>query len=170
MPASNYVQSIRKRIGHDLLILPSVSVLVYDARRRVLLVKSVDSGHWMTVGGQIEAHEPPADAAVRECWEETGLYVRPTRIVGVFGGPDFEHTYPNGDRTVYTSVCFAGEVLSGTARPDHSETSELGWFTEEDIAALPMSNLTKSILGHAFVLEGDALFQPPRWTPPSGDH
>ncbi len=166
MPISTYVADMRKKIGNSLLILPSVSMLIFDQDNRLLLVRSVDTGDWMTVGGQIEPHEPPADAAVRECWEETGLLVRPTRIIGVFGGPEFEMTYPNGDRTVYTSVCFAAEIISGTAKPDHEETSEIGWFSEQEAKALSMGSLSRSVLGHAFAHDAErAQFRPPVWKP-----
>jgi hypothetical protein len=43
-------------------------------------------GVWSTPG----IHRPqrdPADAVVRECREETGLYTAPVRILGVFGSP-----------------------------------------------------------------------------------
>lgn len=33
-------------------------------------------GYWEFPGGKIHADETPAAAAVRECWEETGLEVR----------------------------------------------------------------------------------------------
>ena len=32
-------------------------------------------GLWEFPGGKVESHESPASAAVRECWEETGLKV-----------------------------------------------------------------------------------------------
>jgi 8-oxo-dGTP pyrophosphatase MutT (NUDIX family) len=41
----------------------------------VLLVRHVEGNDWTTPGGMIEPLETPADAAVRETWEETGLHV-----------------------------------------------------------------------------------------------
>ena len=89
MPASPHVRAIRSKIGNDLLVLPSVAIMLFDRRKRLLLAQDVASGFWMTVGGAIEPDETPADAAVRECWEETGLLVEPTGLLGVFGGPGF---------------------------------------------------------------------------------
>lgn len=70
MPASEYVLSLRERIGTDLLLLPTVAVLARDEMGRVLLVRHVESGRWATVGGAIEPDESPIDAA---------LFVRPRR-------------------------------------------------------------------------------------------
>jgi len=63
-----------------------VSVITFGDSERVLLVRHVEGNDWTTPGGMVEPYETPADAAVRETWEETGLYVRLTRIIGVFGG------------------------------------------------------------------------------------
>ena len=41
--------------------------------RRILLVRHVEGNQWTTPGGLIEPEETPADAAVREAWEETGV-------------------------------------------------------------------------------------------------
>ena len=60
--------------------------VVFDARGASCSCAHVEGDEWTTPGGMIEPEETPADAAVREAWEETGLVVALTRIVGVFGG------------------------------------------------------------------------------------
>ena len=65
-------------------MLQSATVMLLDDRGRLLLAQDAGSELWMTVGGAINPDETPADAAVRECWEETGLRVELTRILGVF--------------------------------------------------------------------------------------
>jgi 8-oxo-dGTP pyrophosphatase MutT (NUDIX family) len=37
---------------------------------------------------RIELGEAPAEAVVHEVWEETGLYVVPRKLLGVFDGKD----------------------------------------------------------------------------------
>ena len=97
MAMSEYMRSLRAAVGHRLLELPAVTILVRDDRGRVLLVRQSDPEIWSTPGGAIEPYEVPADAALREVWEETGLEVKLTRMVGAFGGPDFVTRYGNGD-------------------------------------------------------------------------
>ena len=84
MPMSPYMQNVRSKVGNLLLEVPSVSVLHFDDRDRVLLVYHSDVLLWTTPGGAVEPDETPANAAIREMWEETGLHVRLSRLLGVF--------------------------------------------------------------------------------------
>ena len=98
-----YVQRLRALVGgEELLQLPSVAVALRDADGRVLLARHSEGGVWLLPGGGIEPGETPADAAVREMFEETGLLVRLTGLIGVFGGPEFIVHYRNGHRTSCT--------------------------------------------------------------------
>src|SRR5438128_211926 len=98
MPMSGYLEQLRKKVGHNLLLLPSAAVAILDREKGLLLCKHADKDIWVTPGGLIEPGEHPADAAVRETWEETGLTVEITGVLGVYGGPDLIVDYPNGDQ------------------------------------------------------------------------
>lgn len=135
MPVAPHIARLRQKVGHDLLLLPSVTVLPLAEDGRVLLVRQTDFGAFATVGGAVDEDESPADAAVREAREETGLEVELTEILGALGGPQFRVTYPNGDRAAYVSVVYAARVIGGEARPDGDETDELRWFGREELAA-----------------------------------
>lgn len=165
MPMSEYLRDLRSRIGHDLLMLTSVTIILFDEQRRLLLARDIDSGFWMTVGGCIEPDERPADAAVRECWEETGLLVEPIRLMGVFGGPEFRILYPNGDAVSYVVIVFEARLIGGHARPDGSETSALRFVSRDEAATLPMAPWTRVLVAHAFDHQGVAHFEPSRWRP-----
>ncbi len=116
MAMSPHIRRLRAALGSELLVLPSVSGLVYDERDRILLVQQATDGVWSAPGGSVDPEEAPADAVVREVWEETGLYVAPVRLLGVYGGPSCVVTYPNGDRTAYVMTVFECEARSGTLR------------------------------------------------------
>ena len=85
MPFSDYVQSIRARIGHDLLLLPGVTAVIREGDR-FLLARTSGSDEWGLLGGGVEPGEDPDEAIVRELQEEIGARVRVTGIVGAYGG------------------------------------------------------------------------------------
>ena len=95
---SDYVRRVRAKMGNEFLLMPSVTALVFDEQRRVLLVRpSHRDNVWAAPGGAVDPDEAPQDAVVREVWEETGLLVEPTQLRGVFGGPEYRVWYANGD-------------------------------------------------------------------------
>jgi ADP-ribose pyrophosphatase YjhB (NUDIX family) len=90
-----HIARLRAVIGHELLLLPAVSVLPVDDAGRVLLVRH--TGHddgWGILGGAVEPGESPAAAAVREAREEISAEIQLVRLLDVLGGPDYEVTYP----------------------------------------------------------------------------
>lgn len=166
MPMSPYVRELRERLGNRRLLMPSVAGIVRDAQRRVLLVRQQDNGVWSTPGGIIELEDTPADAVVREVWEETGLVVRPQRIIGVYGGPGFVVVYPNGDETQYISCIFECELLSGEPRAGDDEISEVRFWARDEARSLPMSPWLPPVLDRIFDESLAGWFEPPGWHPP----
>ena len=84
-----------------------------DGAGRALLVRY--AGHddgWGVLGGAVDVGESPAAAAVREAREEISADVQLVRLVDVLGGPDFEVSYPNGDRTAYVTAVYEAMPLS----------------------------------------------------------
>jgi hypothetical protein len=64
---SAHIGRLRAVVGHELLLLPSVSVLPVDEVDRVLLVRH--AGHadgWAVLGGAVEVGESPAETAIRD--------------------------------------------------------------------------------------------------------
>lgn len=167
MAISDYLRSLRDRIGHERVLMPSVAVMIRDAEGRLLLVRDRDTGLWQTVGGAMDPGEQPATAAVREAFEETGLVIEPVRILGVHAGPLFELTYPNGDVVAYVGISFAARVAGGSERPCHDEVDRLGWFGEAEALALPIAAHTRVLVEEAFRDAPEAGFAAPSG-PPAG--
>jgi 8-oxo-dGTP pyrophosphatase MutT (NUDIX family) len=154
MAISPYIRRLRERVGNELLVLPSVSVLPRDAKGRLLLVRIVDTGNWATIGGAIEPDESPEDAACREAEEEAGVTVRLGATLGVLGGPDYRVTYPNGDETSYVVVVFDAVVEAGRPTADGDETSDVAWFAPVDLPYPEMGRLTSALLRDVGVADG----------------
>ncbi|GLJ59920.1 NUDIX hydrolase [Microbacterium barkeri] len=147
MPMSDYVASIRSRIGTDLLLLPGVTAVIRDDDR-FLLARHRHSGLWSLIGGGVEPGEEPAAALLREVLEETGARVRVRGIVGVYGGEPMMVTYPNGDQVGYVTTAFDCELLSA-ATPDLEELLELGWFPRDAIPSLPRRDWIDRVIADA---------------------
>jgi 8-oxo-dGTP pyrophosphatase MutT (NUDIX family) len=143
---SDYMRNLRARVGNTVLSVPSVTGLVFDDAGSILLVRHSNGGIWVAPGGAIEPDEVPQEAVVREVFEETGLRVEPTRLVGVYGGPDFRVTYENGDQTSYTMVVFECRRLGGEHRADQDEILDARWFSAGELAGLDLGRWARRIL------------------------
>jgi len=165
MPMSGYLEQLRKKVGHDLLLLPSAAVAILDREKGLLLCKHADKDIWVTPGGLIEPGEHPADAAVRETWEETGLTVEITGVLGVYGGPDLIVDYPNGDQAAYIGTIFRGRILGGTMRPDGSEILDVRYFKREELMRVGHSRWMDRCMDVLFATNAPPHFIPPSWIP-----
>lgn len=162
MAMSEYVRDLRAVWGNARLLVPSVAGIVRDSAGRVLLVQQRDDGVWSTPGGSIELDETPADAVVREVWEETGLVVAPIRILAVVGGPNFIVRYPNGDETQYVSTMFECAVVSGDIRPDGDEVVRAQFWSRSEAEELTLAPWLRGVLPRLFEQSAVSWFEPPK--------
>ncbi|WP_306212173.1 NUDIX hydrolase [Actinoplanes sp. RD1] len=133
MPVSAYIARMRAHIGNDLLLLPGVSAVVRDSGGRILLARRSDNGRWSLPAGVIDPGEQPADAVLREVFEETGVRAEIERVGGVATHPV---VYPNGDSCEYLNVWFRCRAVGGEARVNDDESTEVGWFDPADLPDL----------------------------------
>ncbi len=147
MGIAPHIARLRAFVGHEQLLLPCATVLPVDEEGRVLL--AWPAGHtdgWGTVGGAVDPGESPAAAAIREAREEIGVEVRLGRLVDVLGGPDYEVTYPNGDRVAYVTAVYEASIVEGVPAPADGELSDVAWFSREELAEIPLSRFTRALL------------------------
>jgi len=141
--SSEHVLWLRRFVGDAPLIIVGASACVRDGAGRLLLVRRADDGTWAFPAGVMELGERVDRAVVREVREETGLEVEPARLVGVYAGPEFFHTYPNGHQVHVVSAFFACRVVGGDLRPDGGEVVEARFFPPSDLPPLRSCNLVR---------------------------
>jgi len=145
MAISEYVAKLRKHVGKDLLMLPSACAVVVDDDGRVLLGRRADTGKWSLPAGAIDPGEQPAEAAVREAYEETGVHVAVERLAGVALR---EITYPHGDVCQYLTVWFRCRPVGGEAVVNDEESTAVGWYARAefpDLDAVDQLRITTAI-------------------------
>ena len=128
-----YVRDIRRKIGHDPLLIVGASVIAVNDQGELLLQRRSDNGCWGYHGGCVELNERVEDAARREFREETGLIAEELTLLGVFSGPEMAYTYPNGDLASIVDVVFVCRAWSGEMLSQDGEVSELRFFAPEDV-------------------------------------
>ena len=133
MPVSEYIAGLRVHIGHDLLLLPSVSAVVFNDAGEILLGRRSDNGKWSLIAGVLDPGEQPADAVIREVREETGVEAVVERLIGVALHPV---VYPNGDRCEYLDVWFRCQAVGGRAQVNDDESLAVEWFPVDALPAL----------------------------------
>jgi 8-oxo-dGTP pyrophosphatase MutT (NUDIX family) len=131
MATPEFILRLREKVGTTLLWLPGVTAVVLDGDR-VLLVRRADDGEWTPVTGICDPGEHPADTAVREVAEETGVRCEVELLAWV--DVTAVREYPNGDRTRFVDHTFRCRYLSGEAHVADDESSDVMWFP---LLALP---------------------------------
>ena len=129
-------------------VRPSVSAVIFGARRRLLLQQRSDGGQWGLPGGSLEIGESVTEGVIREVREETGLTVTVGRLVGVYSEPKLQVVrYPDGNVWHYVNVCFECAVQSGTLTTC-DETLALRW--------VPLTRLPVTLLANHRIRIRDA--------------
>lgn len=151
---SPFLANLRDKVGHDLLLLPSVTVLAFNPGGEVLLVRHSNYNVWVAPGGMVEVDESPAAAAHREMAEETGCRVELQGIVGVYGGPNFRVRYQNGDEVAYVMTVYEALIVGGELQPDGQETLETRFFTHAATQEIQTGAWLPEVLRDAFARRG----------------
>lgn len=118
----------------------AVALLVTDAAHNLLLVQRAlppYAGHWSLPAGFVDYGEAPADAARRECLEETGLVVEVGPVVDVIAGR--EHA-----RGADIVIVYEGTVIDGTlAAADDADAA--CFFSPEDLPPLAFASTYRAV-------------------------
>ncbi len=118
----------------------AAAVLVKEGSR-VLLVQRANEPHrglWTLPAGFVNGGEDPAQAAARECLEETGLTVRVTGVYDVIAGREHE-------RGADFIIVYVAEVMSGDMAPA-DDADAVAWFEKDQLPPLAFEATKKVLL------------------------
>jgi 8-oxo-dGTP diphosphatase len=102
-------------------------------------------GLWVMPGGKIDLGEPIVRALHREVREEIGIEVAVGGLVDVF-----EHLAPGPDNDHFVILYYRCKPATHELAPNPAEVAEARWVPRPELAAYPMPEGTRFILGALF--------------------
>jgi ADP-ribose pyrophosphatase YjhB (NUDIX family) len=121
-PKCGWIHFVDPKVAAGVLVIRDDSILL------VRRVNEPYRGLWTLPAGFVNGGEDPAEAAQRECLEETGLSVRVTSVYDIVSGRE----HPRGADFV---IIYLAEVASGEmAAADDADAVD--WFDKQHLPPL----------------------------------
>ena len=106
----------------------AVGAVVGNDDGELLLLQRADSGHWLYPTGWADIGYSPAEVAVKEVREETGIECEPVSVLSIVDG------LRHGFTTVpLYSIVFFCRATGGSLQPHPLEATDVGWFREDNL-------------------------------------
>ncbi len=155
-----------KTIGHGVpgYVTPksTVGAIVGNDDGEILLVKRADSDIWLYPTGWSDVGYSPAEVAVKEVFEETGIQAEVVQLLGVHDGMRLGFT-----RIPLYSTVFHLRAIGGELKPHPLECSDVGFFAEDDLPE-PIVSASRwapqafaAIRGEPIEVQFDSVRRPP---------
>jgi len=129
----HFVQEWLDNVGEGVpgYVTPKVAIgaVVGNPEGQMLLVQRKDSGVWLYPTGWADVGYSPAEVAVKEVEEETGIECRPERLIAVIDGQRMGFS-----RFGMYMLLFHCTATGGSLQGHPLETADVGWFGRD---ALP---------------------------------
>jgi ADP-ribose pyrophosphatase YjhB (NUDIX family) len=128
----HFVQEWMESVGEGVpgYVTPKVAVgaIVGNDDGQLLLVQRADSGIWLYPTGWADVGYSPAEVAVKEVLEETGIDCEPQRLLAVIDGQRMGFS-----RFGMYMLVFHCTARGGDLQAHPLETSNVGWFAEDEL-------------------------------------
>ena len=130
----HFVQEWMESVGVGVpgYVTPKVAIgaVVGNDDGELLLVQRADSGIWLYPTGWADVGYSPAEVAVKEVLEETGIECEPRQLLAVVDGQRMGFS-----RFAMYMLVFHCHAVGGDVRCHPLECSDAGWFTEDALPA-----------------------------------
>ncbi|MFN0092070.1 MAG: NUDIX hydrolase N-terminal domain-containing protein [Acidimicrobiales bacterium] len=151
--AGHLVLEWMKMVGQGVAgyVTPKIAVgaVVGNDRHEILLMQRADSGVWLYPTGWADIGYSPAEVAVKEVLEETGIRCEIVRPLAIIDG--LRRGY---SRIPLYSLVFHCRAVGGELAPHPQECLDAGWFAQHELPS-PLASGDQWI-DHAFAaLAGD---------------
>jgi ADP-ribose pyrophosphatase YjhB (NUDIX family) len=131
----HFVQEWMESVGEGVpgYVTPKLAIgaVVGNDRGEILLVQRADSGIWLYPTGWADVGYSPAEVAVKEVEEETGIQCEPVQVLAVIDGLRMGFT-----RFGMYMVLFHCRAVGGELKRHPLETADVGWFSPESLPVM----------------------------------
>ncbi|MCU1487308.1 MAG: ADP-ribose pyrophosphatase [Actinomycetia bacterium] len=103
-----------------------IGAVVGNDAGEILLIQRSDSGVWLYPTGWADVGYSPAEVAVKEVLEETGIVCVPTRLIAVL-----DSLRAGFSRIPLYSLVFLCTAVGGELKAHPQECRDVGWFGED---------------------------------------
>lgn len=134
MPTPDFITRLRSKIGQDLLWLSGATAVIQRDNGDILLVRRSDNGRWTPITGIVDPGENPALTCLREAQEEANIHIEVVALAQLKADPPQE--FSNGDRCQFLDHTFYCRYISGEARVNDEESSEVRWVPLDQLPDL----------------------------------
>lgn len=125
----DWMGEVGERVAGYVTPKSAIGAVVGNDKGEILLVQRADSGIWLYPTGWADIGYSPAEVAVKEVSEETGILCEPERLLTVIDGFRAGFT-----RIPLYSMVFLCRATGGELKGHPLETTDVGWFARD---ALP---------------------------------
>jgi ADP-ribose pyrophosphatase YjhB (NUDIX family) len=122
---------------------------------KILLVKEKVDGKWSLPGGWADVNSSVSESVVRECLEEAGARVKPTRIIAIH----LANKHNNQDflYTIY-KIIVECELIENKFK-ENTETLDAGFFEADDLPELSVNRNTPGQINLCFEAKNHKVFE-----------
>ncbi|MGP6148081.1 NUDIX hydrolase [Priestia flexa] len=113
---------------------------------KILMVKEKLDGHWALPGGWADIGLTAKEVAVKEVREEAGYNVQPIKLLAVLD----KKCHPHPPSSYHVYKLFIQCEITGGSGESGMETSDVGFFAEDELPPLSVERNTESQIKQMF--------------------
>ena len=129
-------------------LIPACNMLAArETDGAILLQRRRDTGQYALPGGAMDIGESPAQCAVRECKEETGVDVMPIGLLGVYSLPEHVVAHTDGEIRQAYEVTVIGRPVGGEPTVN-DEADDVRWVLPGDLDSYDIHPSMRKQIAH----------------------
>lgn len=133
-----------------------VRAVVFNEEDKILMVREEIDGNWSLPGGWADIGFTPAEIAVKETMEESGVKVKASRLLAVLDKRCYDH--PPDLHYAY-KIFIECEILDNTLKTGF-ETSDAGYYSLENLPELSTPRNTEKQIRMMFSFRDNTMKWP----------